>query len=187
MSEMRNLLPDPWPVGTRGWKRFGGGADDIQLSVTASNPTCVYARNITGGDGRGVETTLSLEAGDYVFGLRLNEASQYGANGQLALVQRGSDYISIVRYQGKRKYYAAQFTLPQQSTVKLLLVLPAAENSEFEIHYLQLMSKEDWTHMRNLKNSDGTPGNIRWFAPPKAASHGVMSTPELDLGGVVLS
>ena len=186
MAEIRNLLPDPWTVGTRGWTRFGGGAGDIQLSVTASNPTCVYARNITGGGGRGVETTLSLAAGDYVFGLRLNGASQYGANGQLALVQRGSDYISIVKYQGKGKYYAAQFTVTQQSTVKLLLVLPAAENGEFGIHYLQLMSKEDWTHMRNLKNDDGSTANIRWFAPPKTAAAGVVSTPMLDRGEVFL-
>ncbi len=47
------------------------------------------------------------------------------------------------------------------------------------------MSGKDFDTMRAIKNPDGTPANI-WFAPPKTAATGVMSTPVLDRGEVLL-
>ncbi len=67
-----------------------------------------------------------------------------------------------------------------------LIIDGPTKNVVATLNHLLLMTQEDWDTMRNLKNSDGTAANIRWFAPPKTAAAGVVSTPTLDRGEVLL-
>lgn len=187
MSEIRNLLPDPHPVSVSHWTRIGGGESDIQVNIIANNDLPqLEVRNSTGGDGRGVGLLMDLPEGEYVFGLYLHWANAYNIGDQWIEVKQGDVILADCGYNGYGKYYLTRFDVAQNADIQIILYLPtSSSNSRFISRYLLLMTKGDWDTMRNLKNSDGTAANVRWFAPPKNAAAGVMSAPVLDCGGVI--
>jgi len=187
MREIRNLILDPHPVSVSHWTRIGGGESDITINIIANNDLPqLEVRNSTDGGGRGVGLLMDLPKGEYVFGLYLHWANAYTPGDQWIEVKQNDVILSDFRYNGYGKYYLTKFNVAQDADTQIILYLPTSSyNARFIARYLSLMTKGDWDTMRNLKNSDGTAANVRWFAPPKTAAAGVVSTPVLDCGEVI--
>ncbi len=191
MAEMRNLLTDPWPNGTAGWDIIAGTTGSVEFRMcngarsfllkrlTASPAYIMISRTLTG-----------LKAGTYVAALQLLDYYESVAdNGAVLLARQLGGTTNYGRITAKQKPAClyTQFALPADGGLRIVLQPPAAVNAYYAVDKLLLMTQEDWDTMRNLTDADGTPANIRWFAPPKTAATGVMSTPALDRGGLALT
>ena len=191
MSEIRNLLTDPWPNSTAGWDIIAGTTGNVEFRMCNDDKSFMLKRLTDDPDVIMISRTLTgLKAGTYVAALQLIDYYESVADNGVVLLARQlggtTNYGSITAKQNGACLYT-QFALPADGGLRIVLQPPAAANAYYALDKLLLMTQEDWDTMRNLKNSDGTPGNIRWFAPPKSAATGVKTTPALDRGGVVLS
>lgn len=185
MAEIRNLLPDPWPNSASGWVRTGS-ADDFEFRMTQAG-TDYYLKNLAGTSNCFVSRSFpDMPAGEYVLGAYIYDFSHGDVAGNVIVKAKcGANYLGFVRAREHAgAYVAAEFTTTANG-LTVIIQPPAGVNRSTRMRYLTLMSQKDWDTMRNLKNDDGTAANIRWFAPPKSAAAGVMSTPALDRGGVL--
>lgn len=183
MSErevITNLHTDPWPNSANGWKIFNGSSADMELRMTLNGEWLSWEMLTAGGAS--ISHHVACPAGEYV-------AAFLAQNITDPIVFRVKDgnftqQASVTCQSGK--CMGINFTT---SVPNCELIMDAAniKGSKATIGHFLLCTKQDWTYMRNLKNDDGTPANIRWFAPPRTAATGVMTTPMLDRGGVVLS
>ena len=190
MAEMRNLLPDPWPNWTAGWAIIAGTTGSVEFRMCNDGNSFLLKRLTAGPADIMISRTLTgLKAGTYVAALRLLDYYDSVAdNGAVLLARQLGGTTNYGRITAKQKpaYLYTQFTLPADGGLRIVLQPPAAVNAYYAVDKLLLMTQEDWDTMRAIKNPDGTPANIRWFAPPKTAAAGVMSTPALDRGGGAL-
>lgn len=186
MVEIRNLLPDPWPYGVTRFQQVAGSASDGEFRMCNDNRS-FFLKNVSNGAGPCAYCMQlpDLRPGKYVVGLRfLNYYDSVADGGSVLRVREmngGNNYCVITAKQ-LGAYIIEQFTLSASDGVRVLLDTPKTVGQYYAIDSLLMMTEEDWTHMRNLKQDDGTPANIRWFAPPKTAAAGVMATPALDRG-----
>ena len=190
MREMRNLLTDPWPNGTAGWDIINGTTENVEFRMCNDNMSFLLKRLTASPADIMISRTLTgLKAGPYVAALQFLDYYESGAdNGAVLLARQLGGTTNYGRITAKQKPAClyTQFTLPADGGLRIVLQPPAAVNAYYAVDKLLLMTQEDWDTMRNLKNSDGTPRNVRWFAPPKTAAAGVVSTPVLDRGEVLL-
>ncbi len=181
MAEMRNLLPDPWP-SRLSWDYVGGGnRSNLELRMT-NDRTGIYMRTLAtppawvGGWLSGLTPGGEYVAAIYKSGSPVTLLAKNEISGpRLAQVECAQD----------NSCYAIRFT-PAGDRALVIVIAPPTVNGATTIKNFTVMSGEDWDTMRNLKNSDGSAANIRWFAPPKDAATGVMATPVLDRGEVLL-
>ena len=184
---MRNLMTDPWPNGTAGWNIIAGTTGNVEFRMCNDGKSFMLKRLTDDPADIMISRTLTgLKAGTYVAALQLLDYYESVADNGVVLLARQlggiTNYGSITAKQKPACLYT-QFALPADGGLRIVLQPPAAVNAYYVVDKLLLMTQEDWDTMRNLKNSDGTPGNIRWFAPPKTAATGVLSVPALDRGG----
>ena len=189
MAEMRNLLPDPWPNSMTHFSQVGGSASDGEFRMCNDNRS-FFLKNVSNSAGACTYCMWlpDLRPGKYVVGLRfLNYYDSVADGGSVLRVREmngGNNYCVITAKQ-LGAYIIEQFTLSASDGVRVLLDTPKTVGQHYVIDSLLLMAQEDWDTMRNLKNSDGSAADIRWFAPPKTAATGVLSVPALDRGGVL--
>ena len=175
---VRNLLTDPWPAGTTKWVQFNGSAQDCEFRMSGDGST-MYFRGLTDVQSSWRYELSGIPAGRMVFGLTTGTAG--GLRARVKAAGASASMLEKVLARGN-SFYLLPFEL---ATPGCQLVIDGpAKNVAATLNHLLLMTEEDWTHMRDIKNDDGTAANIRWFAPPKTAASGVMSTPALDRGGV---
>lgn len=177
MSEIRNLLPNPWPNGTSKWRQFNGTAQDCEMRMS-KDESSMYFRGLTNTKCSWSCKVLDTPTGQMVFGLTTGTAGGMKA--------RVKNLFSVELTEQKllaqsNSFYLLPFELKTPGCD--LIIDGPAKNVAATLNHLLLMTQEDWTHMRNLKSGAGSTANIRWFAPPKTAATGVMSTPALDRGG----
>ena len=166
MAEMRNLLTDPWPNSVDGWRIFKGSSSDMQLRMTLDGEWMFWEMLTAGPAGEYVVAVLALSiTNPIVFRVK---------DGNLA------QQASVTCQNGKCMVINFTTGVPN---CQLIFDAANVKGSKATLGHFLLCTKQDWTHMRAIKNPDGTPANIRWFAPPKTAATGVMSTPALDRGG----
>lgn len=169
MAEMRNLLTDPWPNSVDGWRIFKGSSSDMQLRMTLDGEWMFWEMLTAGPAGEYVVAVLALSiTNPIVFRVK---------DGNLA------QQASVTCQNGKCMVINFTTGVPN---CQLIFDAANVKGSKASLGHFLLCTKQDWTHMRAIKNPDGTPANIRWFAPPKTAATGVMSTPALDRGGALL-
>ncbi len=178
---MRNLMNDPWP-SRLSWGIVGGGdAASVELRMTydktgihittlATPPACV-----------GVWVTGMTPGREYVAAIIFDGEPIT----LLAKDEISGPRLAQVECTQPKNCYMIRFT-PAGNRALVTVIAPSTVNAASAIKQFSVMSGEDWDNMRNLKNDDGTAANIRWFAPPKTAAAGVVTTPALDRG-VVLS
>lgn len=180
MREIRNLLLDPWPNDTSKWRQINGTAQDCEMRMS-NDKSAMYFRGLTDVQSSWCCELSGTPTGRMVFGLTTGTAGGMRARvksaGGVALTEPKTLAQSS-------SFYLLPFEL-QTPGCELIIDGPA-KNVVATLNHLLLMTQEDWTHMRNLKNDDGSTANIRWFAPPKTAAAGVVSTPVLDRGEVLL-
>ena len=179
MREIRNLMLDPWPGGTSKWRQFNGTAQDCEMRMN-SDKSAMYFRRLTDVQSSWCCELSGTPTGRMVFGLTTGTAG--GMNARVKNL--GGTQVTKKLLAQSNSFYLLPFEL-ETPGCELILDGPA-KNVAATLNHLLLMTQEDWDTMRNLKNSDGTPANIRWFAPPKTAAAGVVSTPTLDRGEVLL-
>ena len=190
MAEMRNLLLNPWPTNANGWTTDGKDSA-IELRMTERGDAIfTNIKSIANVDANNLYICLQLPhipAGDYVFGANIADRSTFRSNRLHVFDRDGWKVIkSSSGSSGSIGYITLPFTLTHDKGIQVRIQCGNTPGSTVFANELLLMTQEDWDTMRNLKNSDGTPANIRWFAPPKDAATGVMSTPALDRGEVLL-
>lgn len=181
MAEMRNLLPDPWPNSVGKWA--SDNPSGLLLRMT-DNGQRIYMETTVASHDLYIRTLTANLTGRFVFAVNFAEFGG-GASSALMIFDRNTWSTLASKQVSQVGMAAVSFTANNQPT-QLRIQCGSLVGQKVIIDHLLLMTQEDWTHMRNLKNSDGTPGNVRWFAPPKTAATGVMSTPALDRGGVLL-
>ena len=179
MREIRNLLIDPWPDGTAKWRQFNGMPQDCEMRMSGDKSS-IYFRGLTDTRCSWVCQLQDTPTGQMVFGLTTGTAG--GMNARVKNL--GGTQVTEKLLAQSNSFYLLPFEL-ETPGCELILDGPA-KNVVATLNHLLLMTQEDWTHMRNLKNDDGSTANIRWFAPPKTAAAGVVSTPTLDRGEVLL-
>lgn len=180
MVEIRNLLTDPWPNGTSKWVQFNGAAQDCEMRMS-SDKSAMYFRGLTDVPSSWCCELSGTPTGRMVFGLTTGTAGGMRARVKSAGGVALTEPKTLV--QGNSLYLLSfEMTTPGC----LLIIDGPAKNVAATLNHLLLMTQEDWDTMRNLTDADGTPANIRWFAPPKTAATGVMSTPALDRGEILL-
>lgn len=182
MAEMRNLLNDPWPNSVVKWA--SDSPSDLLLRMT-DNGQRIYMETIVANRDLYIRTLTANLTGRFVFAVNFAEFGG-GASSALMIFERNTWSMLAFKPVSQVGMAAVSFTANNQPT-QLRIQCGSLVGQKVIIDHLLLMTQEDWTHMRNLKNDDGTPANIRWFAPPKTAATGVLSVPALDRGGGVLS
>ena len=180
MAEMRNLLPDPWPNSVVKWA--SDSPSDLLLRMTDNGQRICMETTVANRDLY-IRTLTANLTGRFVFAVNFAEFGG-GASSALMIFERNTWSMLASKQVSQVGMAAVSFTANNQP-IQLRIQCGSLVGQKVIIDHLLLMTQEDWTRMRNLKNSDGTPGNIRWFAPPKTAASGVMSTPALDRGGVL--
>lgn len=173
--EIHNLLIDPWPDGTAIWRQFNGMPQDCEMRMSRDKSS-IYFRGSTDTRCSWVCQLQDTPTGQMVFGLTTGTAG--GMNARVKNL--GGTQVTKKLLAQSNSFYLLPFEL-ETPGCELILDGPA-KNVAATLNHLLLMTQEDWDTMRNLKNSDGTPANIRWFAPPKTAAAGVKTTPVLDQG-----
>ena len=179
MSEIRNLMLDPWPDSVGTWSP--SNRLDVALSMDDGALTITSLRDASNYYAIGLRDGLPQGGGDYVWSFRLLEAPHAAGDRLCTIRQRGNPVQDLlhVSFMGLG-VYAIPFHLATWA-MSPILYLPASGGTLRADHFL-LMTKEDWTHMRSTDTDDGP---VRWFAPPKTAATGVVSTAVLDCGEVI--
>lgn len=180
MREMRNLLNDPWPDGTSKWVQFSGTAQDCEMRMS-NDKSVMYFRGLTDTQCSWSCRVQDTPTGQMVFGLTTGTAGGMKARVKSWLGKQLTEHKPLEQ---SSSFYLLPFELKTPGCE--LIIDGPVKNATATLNHLLLMTQEDWTHMRNLKNDDGSTANIRWFAPPKTAAAGVVSTPTLDRGEVLL-
>lgn len=178
MAEMRNLLSDPWPNSVVKWE--SDSPSDLLLRMT-DNGQRICMETTVANSNLYIRTLTANLTGRFVFAVNFAEFGG-GASSALMIFDRNTWSMLASKQVSRVGMAAASFTANNQPT-QLRIQCGSLVGQKVIIDHLLLMTQEDWTHMRAIKNPDGTPANIRWFAPPKTAAAGVMSTPALDRGG----
>lgn len=181
MAEMRNLLNDPWPNSVVKWA--SDSPSDLLLRMT-DNGQRIYMETTVANRDLYIRTLTANLTGRFVFAVNFAEFGG-GASSALMIFERNTWSRLAFKQVSQVGMAAVSFTANNQP-IQLRIQCGSLVGQKVIIDHLLLMTQEDWTHMRNLKNSDGTPANIRWFAPPKTAAAGVITTPALDRGGALL-
>lgn len=178
MTEMRNLMPDPWP-SRLSWGYVGGGAqNNMTLRMTNDKTGLHITTWATPPAWVGVWVTGMTPGREYVAAIIFDGEPIT----LLAKDEISGPSLAQVECTQPNNCYMIRFT-PAGNRALVIVIAPSTVNAASAIKQFSVMSGEDWDNMRNLKNDDGTAANIRWFAPPKTAATGVMSTPALDRGG----
>lgn len=150
--EAVNLMANPKPTGTRGWARFG----DVEVRMTLGG-TSIFVRNISGGNGCGVDYALpDLPAGDWCYGFVM-ASSAYAAGEMIARIKTGpTTYGSTVRFAetAGEHAYMGEFTITKPG-VNWLFTPPKVANGAMSVKRFLLCTKEDWDTMRE--------NDVQWF------------------------
>ena len=180
MSEIRNLLTDPWP-SRLSWNKVGGGAvANVELRMTAAQDG-IYVRTIASPPAWiGLWVDGMTPGVEYVAAIYVDGAAC------TLLAKDRIDGLRLASHEctTNRTFHAIRFK-PAGNRAIIAVIPPTTVNQATTINRFEVMSGKDFDTMRAIKNPDGTPANIRWFAPPKTAAAGVMSTPVLDCGEVI--
>lgn len=178
MAEMRNLLTDPWP-SRLSWGIVGDGdAANVELRMNAAQDG-IYVRTIASPPAWiGLWVNGMTPGVEYVAAIYVNGA----ACTLLAKDRIDGPRLASHECTTSQTFHAIRFT-PEGNRAIIAIIPPTTVNKATTINRFEVMSGKDFDTMRAIKNPDGTPANIRWFAPPKTAAAGVMSTPALDRGG----
>ena len=189
MVESRNLMPNPWPTNANGWTTDGRDSA-IELRMTERGDAIfTNIKSIANVDANNLYICLQLPhipAGDYVFGANITERSSFRSN-RLHVVDR--DGWKVIKSSSGSSnsigYITLPFTLTHDKGIQVRIQCGNMLGSTVFANELLLMTQKDWDIMRAIKNPDGMPANIRWFAPPKSAAAGAVTAPLLDRGGVL--
>lgn len=180
MSEIRNLLTDPWP-SRLSWGIASGNAANVELRMNAAQDG-IYVRTIASPPAWISLWVSGMTPGvEYVAAIYVDGA----ACTLLAKDQIDRPRLASHECTTNRTFHAIRFT-PEGNRAIIAVIPPTTVNQATTISRFEVMSGKDFDTMRAIKNPDGTPANIRWFAPPKTAVAGVVSTPVLDRGEVLL-
>ena len=183
MAEIRNLLNDPWPNAVGQWA--SDSPNDLELRMTADAVPQIYMGTKTANTNLYIRYLPSGNMnGRYVFSVHVTELLN-GATTALTVFNRNNWSALVMKEISQTGMVRVIFNAPNVP-VQLRIKCGSAAGQVVKVRNLLLMTEEDWTHMRAIKNTDGTPANVRWFAPPKTAATGVLSVPALDRGEVLL-
>ncbi|RYN13516.1 hypothetical protein PG2006B_1090 [Bifidobacterium animalis subsp. animalis] len=173
MTQVQNLLRDPWPNSARRWAcddpadlilRMTNNGESIYMETTAANRNLFIRHNPGNLDGK------------YVFAVNVTDLSA-GASTYLIVYNMGNWHaLGKSNTISQANMLAVSFTV-DNAPVQLRIQCGSAIGQKMNVKNLLLMTAEDWIAMR------ADPEQIVWFAPPKNGVSMQPYVPNLLTGG----
>ena len=178
---IRNLMTDPWP-SRLSWGIVGGGdAANVELRMNAAQDG-IYMRTIASPPAWiGLRVNGMTPGVEYVAAIYVNGA----ACTLLAKDRIDGPRLASHECTTNQTFHAIRFT-PAGDRAIIAVIPPTTVNQATTINRFEVMSGKEFDTMRAIKNTDGTPMQIRWFAPPKNTEPNAVCQPIIDRGGGAL-